>query len=125
MTHINFFTLNSFQSVFRRLGYGVQTARQEVSNYGKAYMEVMWLIATNNGESLQSLPPLPSDAHRYLRPNRTASLKKIYASKEYTGFMSSRGFAIKWADAKGYAEFMDKSDAQMGDAMKAAGLARG
>jgi hypothetical protein len=38
--------------------------------------------------------------------------------------MSSRGFAIKWADAKGYAAFMDKSDAQMGDAMKAAGLSK-
>jgi tripartite-type tricarboxylate transporter receptor subunit TctC len=64
---------------------------------------------------------IPADVAEKL----TASLKKIYASKEYTGFMSSRGFAIKWADAKGYAEFMDKSDAQMGDAMKAAGLARG
>jgi tripartite-type tricarboxylate transporter receptor subunit TctC len=55
----------------------------------------------------------------------TASLQKIYGSKEYTGFMASRGYAIKWADSKGFAAFMDKSDAQMGDAMKAAGLARG
>jgi hypothetical protein len=39
--------------------------------------------------------------------------------------MASRGYAIKWADSKGFAAFMDKSDAQMGDAMKAAGLARG
>jgi tripartite-type tricarboxylate transporter receptor subunit TctC len=55
----------------------------------------------------------------------TASLKKINESKEYRDFMSSRGFGVKWADAQGYAAFMDKSDAQMGDAMKAAGLAKG
>jgi tripartite-type tricarboxylate transporter receptor subunit TctC len=54
----------------------------------------------------------------------TASLEKIYKSKEYNDFMSARGFAVKWADAKGYAAFMDKSDAQMGDAMKAAGLSK-
>jgi hypothetical protein len=54
----------------------------------------------------------------------TASLKKIYDSKEYKDFMSSRGFGTVWADAKGYADFMDKSDKQMGTAMKAAGLAK-
>jgi tripartite-type tricarboxylate transporter receptor subunit TctC len=63
---------------------------------------------------------LPADMAAKL----TASLQKIYGSKEYNDFMSSRGFAVKWADASGYATFMDKSDAQMGDAMKAAGLAK-
>jgi tripartite-type tricarboxylate transporter receptor subunit TctC len=55
----------------------------------------------------------------------TATLKKIYDSKEYKDFMSARGFGTVWADASGYATFMDKSDAQMGTAMKAAGIAKG
>jgi tripartite-type tricarboxylate transporter receptor subunit TctC len=63
---------------------------------------------------------LPADMAAKL----TTSLQKIYGSKEYNDFMSSRGFAVKWADASGYATFMDKSDAQMGDAMKAAGLSK-
>ena len=54
----------------------------------------------------------------------TAALKKIYDSHEYKDFMSKRGFGVVWSDAAGFAAFMDKSDAQMGKAMKAAGLAK-
>ncbi|OQW60774.1 MAG: ABC transporter substrate-binding protein [Proteobacteria bacterium SG_bin9] len=54
----------------------------------------------------------------------TATMKKIYESKEYNEFMSSRGFGTVWNDAAGYASFMDNSDRQMGEAMKAAGIAK-
>src|SRR6185369_4644590 len=54
----------------------------------------------------------------------TATLKKVYDSKEYKGFMSNRGFGTVWGDAAEFAGFMDKGDAQMGEAMKAAGLAK-
>jgi tripartite-type tricarboxylate transporter receptor subunit TctC len=54
----------------------------------------------------------------------TAALKKAYDSKEYKDFMSSRGFGVVWADAAGFATFMDNGDKQMGQAMKAAGLAK-
>lgn len=54
----------------------------------------------------------------------TASLKKIFDSKEYNDFMSSRGFGVVWNDAAGYTAFMDKADQQMGEAMKAAGIAK-
>jgi tripartite-type tricarboxylate transporter receptor subunit TctC len=64
---------------------------------------------------------LPADIATKL----TAALKKIYDSKEYKDFMGSRGFGTVWADAPSYATFMDKSDAQMGAAMKAAGIAKG
>src|SRR5829696_8395790 len=53
----------------------------------------------------------------------TAALKKAYDSKEFQDFMASRGFGTKWADAAGYASFMDAGDKQMGEAMRAAGLA--
>ncbi len=54
----------------------------------------------------------------------TAALKKVYDSKEYKDFMSSRGFGVIWGDAERYAAFMDESDKKMGEAMKAAGLAK-
>jgi tripartite-type tricarboxylate transporter receptor subunit TctC len=53
-----------------------------------------------------------------------AVLKKIYDSKEYKDFMSSRGFGTVYADAKGFAAFMDKADADLGKVMKAVGIAK-
>ena len=63
---------------------------------------------------------LPQDVATKL----TAALKKAYDSKEFKDFMSNRGFGVVWGDAAQFASFMDKGDAQMGDAMKAAGLAK-
>jgi tripartite-type tricarboxylate transporter receptor subunit TctC len=63
---------------------------------------------------------LPADIATKL----TASLKKVYDSKEFKDFMSNRGFGTVWGDAAGFATFMDKGDAQMGEAMKAAGLSK-
>jgi tripartite-type tricarboxylate transporter receptor subunit TctC len=54
----------------------------------------------------------------------TAAMKKIYDSKEYKDFMSARGFGTVWNDAAGFASFMDASDKQKGEAMKAAGIAK-
>ena len=54
----------------------------------------------------------------------TAALKKVYDSKEFKDFMTSRGFGMVWGDAEQFAAFMDESDAKMGTAMKAAGLAK-
>jgi tripartite-type tricarboxylate transporter receptor subunit TctC len=63
---------------------------------------------------------LPADVSAKL----TASLKKVYDSKEFKEFMSNRGFGTVWGDASEFATFMDKGDAQMGVAMKAAGLSK-
>src|SRR3954468_20677901 len=63
---------------------------------------------------------LPADVSAKL----TASLKKVYDSKEFKDFMSNRGFGTVWGDVAEFATFMDKGDAQMGQAMKAAGLSK-
>ena len=63
---------------------------------------------------------LPQDVATKL----TAALKKTYDSKEFKDFMSNRGFGTVWGNAAQFAAFMDKGDAQMGDAMKAAGLSK-
>jgi tripartite-type tricarboxylate transporter receptor subunit TctC len=54
----------------------------------------------------------------------TAVLKKVYDSKDYKDFMSSRGFGTVWGDAAEFAKFMDEGNRKMGEAMKAAGLAK-
>src|ERR1043166_3263239 len=63
---------------------------------------------------------LPQDVAAKL----TATLKRVYESKEFKEFMSNRGFGTVWGDAAEFAKFMDEGDAKMGDAMKAAGLAK-
>ena len=54
-----------------------------------------------------------------------AALKKAYDSREYQEFMASRGFGVVWADQAGFTTYMAESDRAMGEAMRAAGLARG
>jgi tripartite-type tricarboxylate transporter receptor subunit TctC len=63
---------------------------------------------------------IPADVQRALG----AALKKVYDSKEYKDFMASRGFGVVWADAEGTAKFMATSDANLGAALKAVGLAK-
>jgi tripartite-type tricarboxylate transporter receptor subunit TctC len=64
---------------------------------------------------------LPQEIQAALVP----ALQKVYNSSEYKEFMSARGFGTVWGDPAAFASFMDRSDAAMGEAMKAAGLARG
>jgi putative tricarboxylic transport membrane protein len=54
----------------------------------------------------------------------TAALKKVYDSAEFKDFMKNRGFGTVWGDGAEFGNFMDKGDAQMGTAMKAAGLSK-
>jgi tripartite-type tricarboxylate transporter receptor subunit TctC len=63
---------------------------------------------------------LPADVATKL----TAALKKAYDSKEFKDFMSNRGFGVVWGDAAQFAKFMDEGNVKMGEAMKAAGLAK-
>jgi len=54
----------------------------------------------------------------------TGALKKVYDSKEYKEFMASRGFGVIWADPAGTTKFMAESDKNLGNALKAVGLAK-
>jgi hypothetical protein len=62
---------------------------------------------------------LPADVQGKL----SASLKKIYDSKEYKDFMSGRGFGVMYADSAEFGKFMDKSDQDMGAILKTLGMA--
>jgi tripartite-type tricarboxylate transporter receptor subunit TctC len=54
----------------------------------------------------------------------TTALKKVYDSKEYKEFMASRGFGVVWAGPDDTVRFMAHSDANLGAALKAVGLAK-
>jgi tripartite-type tricarboxylate transporter receptor subunit TctC len=63
---------------------------------------------------------IPADAQKTL----SSALKRVYDSKEYKDFMASRGFGVVWADPAGTTQFMAASDANLGAALKAVGLAK-
>jgi tripartite-type tricarboxylate transporter receptor subunit TctC len=63
---------------------------------------------------------MPADVQKKLE----AALKKIADSKEYKDFMATRGFGVAYADAAGFAKFMEKGDADMGQILQALGMAK-
>ena len=70
------------------------------------------------------MPVKPLEIPADVQARLGAAMKKIYDSKDYQGFMSSRGFGTIYADAKGFEQFMAKGDADMGTVMKALGLSK-
>jgi tripartite-type tricarboxylate transporter receptor subunit TctC len=88
----------------------IPTLKQEL---GSDWQIAAWrVIAAPKG--------IPADAQKTL----TTALKKVYDSKDYKEFMASRGFGVIWADPAEAAKFMAKSDADLGAAMKAAGVVK-
>ncbi len=67
----------------------------------------------------------PKGLPKEIAQTLTAAFKKVNESTEFREFMANRGFGVKWADAEGFAKFMDEGNKAMGVAMKAAGLAKG
>jgi tripartite-type tricarboxylate transporter receptor subunit TctC len=63
---------------------------------------------------------LPKDVETKL----IAAIKKIWDSKEFKDFATSKGYGMQWAPGAEFAKFMAKGDADMGVVMKAAGLAK-
>lgn len=63
---------------------------------------------------------IPADVQKTL----VTALKKVYDSKDYKEFMAKQGYGTVWADPDGAAKFMAASDANLGAALKAVGLAK-
>jgi len=76
VTHINFFTKNSFMSLFLANGFNILESKQMISNYGKSYMEVIWVIAQFGDGNRSSI--LEADVEPMLYPSRIYSIRKIY-----------------------------------------------
>ena len=63
---------------------------------------------------------MPADVQQRL----VTAIKKIWDSKEFKDFASSKGYGTEWAPGAEFASFMAKGDADMGVVMKAAGLVK-
>lgn len=67
----------------------------------------------------------PPNLPQNVRAALVASLDRAYKSAEFQEFMRNRGFGTVWGGPDEFGSFMARADAGMGEAMKAAGLARG
>ena len=76
VTHINYFTENSFSNLFLANGFEILERKQQISNYGDSYMEVVWLVAKPTKTS--KFPLLQADTKRALYPSRISSCIKLF-----------------------------------------------
>ncbi len=63
---------------------------------------------------------IPADARERL----VTAIKKVYDSKEYKDFMSSRGFGVTYLPPEEFAKFMLQSTNDLGATMKAVGIVK-
>src|SRR4029077_4839403 len=84
----------------------------------KAELGTNWQIAA--WRVIAAPKGIPGDVQKTL----VAALKKVYDSKDYKEFMAKQGYGTVWADPEGTAKFMAASDANLGAALKAVGLAK-
>ncbi len=66
----------------------------------------------------------PANLPEPVRAAMNGALDRVFKSADYVAFMNSRGFGLTYADAAGFGRHLATSDAALGEAMKAAGLAR-
>ncbi len=52
------------------------------------------------------------------------AIGKVVQDPEYTAFMEARGYAMQWTPGADFEAFMQSSDAQLGQTLKAVGLAK-
>jgi tripartite-type tricarboxylate transporter receptor subunit TctC len=53
-----------------------------------------------------------------------AALDRVFRSKEYQDFLNARGFGLLFANAEGFGRHLAEADRSLGEAMRAAGLAK-
>jgi len=84
----------------------------------KAELGTNWQIAA--WRVIAAPKGIPAEVQKTL----VTALKKVYDSKDYKDFMAKQGYGTVWADPEGTAKFMAASDANLGAALKAVGLAK-
>lgn len=76
VTHINFFTVNSFTQLLVNNGFRILEQKTEILNCGNNYMEVIWLIArpgTDESNRFQK-----SDIASMLFPSRLDTIRRVF-----------------------------------------------
>jgi 2-polyprenyl-3-methyl-5-hydroxy-6-metoxy-1,4-benzoquinol methylase len=76
VTHINYFTKNSFANLFLANGFEILEKQQQISSYANTYMEVIWVVVKPGVSNTISL--LSVDTGDMLFPSRLYSLIKFF-----------------------------------------------
>ncbi len=66
----------------------------------------------------------PKDMPEEATTTLSAAFEKVWNSGEFQDFMKGRGFGLVWKPGDEFAEWMEASDASLGEVMKAVGLAK-
>jgi len=75
VTHLNFYTENSFKNLFLSQGLKILDAQRQIASYGSKHIDVIWIIAQNhNADTLETVEP---DIEDKLFPSRMYSLKEF------------------------------------------------
>lgn len=74
VTHVNFFSPQSFGRLFQVAGYELLDDRVQVGNYGRARLKVIWILARNSAGAESAGKPIDSfggaEIKRLLQPGR-------------------------------------------------------
>ncbi len=79
VTHINFFTKNSFQNLFIKNGFEIMLSQRKFSTYGDYSLEVLWLVAKKSVNPNENV--LDTDIQVYLYPSLLYSANKVLKTK--------------------------------------------
>lgn len=77
-----------------------------------------WTMAAWRG--MAAPKGIPAEA----RDRLVSAIKKVYDSKDYKDFMSSRGFGVTYLPPEAFAKFMVQSTNDLGATMKAVGIVK-
>jgi SAM-dependent methyltransferase len=75
VTHTNFFTLNSFRTLFNMTGFHVLADEEAVSNYRSIVFEALWIVARAEDGLEKRISR--ADTEEFIFPSRAYSLRRI------------------------------------------------
>lgn len=78
VTHINFFTMNSFKNLFSLMNFNVLSNKREFATYDQYQLEVTWLIASKHQGETKQLTKV--DVDNFLFPSLYDSAVKIFTT---------------------------------------------
>jgi SAM-dependent methyltransferase len=78
VTHVNYYTLESFETMFRLAQLDILTSKAHTKSVVAAPMEVGWVLAKKNkGETFSLTSPLGQKTWNYLLPSRRYSFRRL------------------------------------------------
>jgi SAM-dependent methyltransferase len=81
VTHVNFFTPNSFNLLFQMAGFRLLDLRREFLSYGSSVNEMLWVVACPSAPFKEEKRHCRSDTDEFLYPSRKSIIKRVFCRK--------------------------------------------